>query len=175
MPDLKTLLAGAIAFLVGCLGSVYGGWTLHGLYADAQRVEQVEQTAAKSEEARTKVDALSVTQQQANAAREKSNNAIRHEVEHYAQDTPPADRVTLPGAWRVRHDAAASGTPATAAGVADDAAGEPAAAAAEPVDDAVAIATVADNYASCRDALAQVAGWQDWWQTVREYSSAGAP
>lgn len=161
----------AAAFIISLIASAWGGWSARGWYEDAQHLAQAEVAAKRTEEAHTKVDALAVAQQQANAARAQSNNAIRHEVEHYAQDTPPADRVTLPGAWRVRHDAAASGTPAATAGVADDAAGEPAAAA--PVDDAVAITAVADNYASCRDALAQVAGWQEWWQTVREYSSAG--
>lgn len=36
-----------------------------------------------------------------------------------------------------------------------------------PVSDAVALSTVAQNYETCRDAIAQVRGWQRWWAEVQ--------
>lgn len=83
---------------------------------------------------------------------------ITKEVLRYVEVTPPADRVVLPGTWRVRHDAAATGEPPDAAGLASGAT--------EPVEDAVAIETVADNYEGCRESIRKLSGWQLWWSDI---------
>ena len=61
-------------------------------------------------------------------------------------------------AWRLLHDAAATGEPAEPARLA--------AGAAEPVADAAAIGTVAGNYEQCREYIEQLRGWQRWWGEV---------
>lgn len=80
---------------------------------------------------------------------------IIKEVTAYVEVTPADQRCTLPGTWRVRHDAAATGVPASAE------AGSLAIGSAGPVEDAAALATVADNYATARECAEKLAGWRD--------------
>lgn len=80
---------------------------------------------------------------------------ITKEITRYVQVTPPDQRCVLPGTFRVRHDAAATGVPPERS-----AAGPVADATAAPVEDATVLDTVGDNYAACREASAQLEGWQ---------------
>lgn len=89
------------------------------------------------------------------AAQAPKDRLITKEITRYVQVTPPDQRCVLPGTFRVRHDAAASGLPPEGS-----AAGSVADAAAAPVDDATALETVADNYTACREYSAQLEGWQ---------------
>lgn len=79
---------------------------------------------------------------------------ITKEITRYVEVTPPDQRCTLPGTWRLRHDAAATGQPA------DPQAGPLATGAADPVDDAAALETLGTNYQACRNDQAKLAGWQ---------------
>ena len=127
----------------------------------AQAQLESERLAAATLAARQKrVNALGVALAKAKADRAGRDRTIIQEVYRYEQVTPAADRCTLPGAWRLRHDLAATGEPAT-----DPA--RLAAGGAQPVADATALATVADNYVQCRDAIEQVKGWQVWWSAVQ--------
>ncbi|PRP68543.1 hypothetical protein BUE93_21885 [Chromobacterium amazonense] len=68
-------------------------------------------------------------------------------------------RVLLPGAWRLQHDAAARlSAAAQPAAVASDAA--------RPVDDLAALETITGNYAQCQEWRAALIGWQQWHQQL---------
>lgn len=145
-------------------------------YWHGQRVEQGDQAArdrSTAEQLRDQaiayageiverqaaVDRLAIDIEAARAAQAPKTQIITREVIRYA--TLPADRrCTLDGAWRVLHDAAATGAPP------DPGAAGLAAHAAQPVDDAAALETVAGNYATCNDVAAQLVGWQSWWHRV---------
>lgn len=88
------------------------------------------------------------------AAQAPRDRIIAQEIVRYVQVTPPVLRCTLPGTWRLRHDAAATGLPGAAG------AGSVADGLAEPVDDAAALETVGANYEACRAAIARLEGWQ---------------
>lgn len=141
-----------------------------GSFLFGRDVEEGEQAQAQLESERLaaavlarkqrRVDALGVALAKAKADRAGRDRVIIQEVYRYEQVTPAADRCTLPGTWRLRHDLAATGEPAA----------DPArlvAGGAQPVADATALATVANNYVQCRDAIEQVKGWQAWWSTVQ--------
>lgn len=159
--SLKTaLLCLAIGSLVGGLS----GWVLRGDHEDAKRLKAVQAGIAKTAEGKAKGDELGTRQAQAQATQASKNHIITKEVIRYVEVTPAADRRTLPGTWRVRHDAAATGEPAEPARLAHGAA--------DPVEDAAALETVADNYTGCRTAIAQVKGWNEWWAMARHYCGA---
>lgn len=133
-----------------------------------QHVEEAEQAQAQldterlaealARAKRREVATLALQLATARAARVARDRIITQEVTRYVEVTPAADRCTLPGTWRVRHDLAATGgDPAAPGGPAG---------AAEPVTDAAALDTVAGNYLTCRDAIDQVKGWQAWWAVV---------
>lgn len=96
------------------------------------------------------------------AAQAPKDRIITREITRYETVTLPAERCLLPGTWRVRHDAAATGDPAFAeTGLL--AAGEDA-----PVEDAAALETIGDNYQICREAIAKLAGWQRRYAALEE-------
>lgn len=124
---------------------------------DAAKLDQALAYAAEIVERQGRVDALAADLEAERAKRTTKNRVITKEVIRYAQ--LPADRrCTLDPAWRVLHDAAATGEPADPARVA--------AGAAEPVADAAALETVAGNYEACREYIDQLRGWQRWWGEV---------
>lgn len=134
------------------------GWSVHADREDAARLRQVVQVVEKMDADQQAVDQLGSQQAKSNADQAVKDRVITREVIRYVQVTPADARCTLPGTWRVRHDAAATGDPAQAAGLAADAA--------IPVADDTALATVAENYTACRGYIEQVAGWQAWCRTV---------
>lgn len=124
---------------------------------DGAKLDQALAYAAEIVERQGKVDALAANLEAERAKRIPKNKIITREVVRYAQ--LPADRrCTLDPAWRLLHDAAATGEPADAARVA---AGD-----AEPVADAAALEVVAGNYEACREYIEQIEGWQRWWNEV---------
>lgn len=135
--------------------------------ATAQAVAQNRQALAYAAEIVRRqgtVDALAADLEAERQKRIPQNRIITREVIRYAQ--LPADRrCTLDGAWRLLHDAAATGTPADTARVADGSA--------PAVADAAALDTVAGNYEQCRDTIAQLTGWQQWWRAVQTPARAG--
>lgn len=144
------VLCGVGLFLTGYF---HGRHVVEGEIAEAQRTIAVAYAgrvvAAQDEAAALATENATLRQQ-----RETVDRIIVKEVVRYETLTQPALRCTLPGAWRMLHDAAATGEAPPAA------AGSLAAQHADPVEDAAALATVADNYAACRDAIEQVAAWQ---------------
>ena len=124
---------------------------------DGAKLDQALAYAAEIVERQGKVDALAAILAAERAKRIPKNRTITREVIRYVE--LPADRrCTLDPAWRVLHDAAATGEPADAARVA---AGD-----AEPVADAAALEVVAGNYEACREYIDQLRGWQRWWDEV---------
>ncbi|MDX9716266.1 MAG: hypothetical protein RBT67_02730 [Thauera sp.] len=109
-------------------------------------------------EQQDKADVFAAALERERAGRAAQNKTITREVIRYVE-LPPERRCDLDGAWRLLHDAAATGTPAETA---DVAAGQ-----AEPVTDAAALDTVANNYEQCREYIAQIEGWQRWYETVK--------
>jgi hypothetical protein len=126
---------------------------------DGAKLDQALAYAAEIVERQGRADALASELEAERAKRTPKNRIITKEVIRYAQ--LPADRrCELDPAWRVLHDAAATGEPADPARVA---AGD-----AEPVADAAALEVVAGNYEACREYIEQVEGWQRWWDEVSQ-------
>lgn len=124
---------------------------------DGAKLDQALAYAAEIVERQGKVNALAVELEAERAKRIPKNRIITREVVRYAQ-LPTDRRCTLDPAWRLLHDAAATGEPADTARVA---AGD-----AQPVADAAALETVAGNYEQCREYIDQLRGWQRWWGEV---------
>ena len=124
---------------------------------DGAKLDQALAYAAEIVERQGKVDALAANLEAEREKRIPKNKIITREVVRYAQ-LPANRRCTLDPAWRLLHDAAATGEPADTARVA---AGD-----AEPVADAAALETVAGNYEQCREYIDQLRGWQRWWGEV---------
>ena len=103
-------------------------------------------------------DTLAADLETERAKRIPKNRTITREVIRYVE-LHPDRRCTLDPAWRLLHDAAATGEPADTARVA--------AGAADPIEDAAALESVAGNYEQCRDYIAQLEGWQRWWDEVK--------
>jgi len=157
-------LAGlAVAALLGVglfiAGYFHGRHVVEGEIAEAQRTIAIAY-AGRVVEAQAAADILATENARIRDTQKVQDRIIVKEVIRYETVTPPALRCTLPGAWRLLHDAAATGEAPAAA------AGSLAAANAAPVDDAAALATVADNYAACRDAQEQVKAWQRRFHTL---------
>lgn len=149
-----------IIFWIATLGAAaLGGWSMRGDHEDAKRLTAIALAASKKDSVQQAVDRSAADQANAAAAQAVKDRIITREVIRYVQVTPIADRCTLPGTWRVRHDAAATGRPAESAGLADGQAA--------PVTDADALDTVAENYVACRTYAEQVAGWQAYWEAVK--------
>lgn len=161
MVGLKTTLA---AFAVGAIIGLASGWSMHADREAARQLKTAQASSQRTAEGKDKGDALATTQAKAAASQATKDRVITKEVIRYVEVTPAADRCTLPGTWRMRHDASATGEPAEPTRLAHGAT--------DPVDDAAALETVADNYAGCRHVIEQVKGWQDWWQIAKHYCGA---
>lgn len=150
-----------ILFWLGSLLLATGaGWQLRGDHQAGQRLDQVEQVQKASVAVQDVVDHQAQDHAEQSTRQAQKDRVIYKEVIRYEIVTQPAGRCNLPGTWRVRHDAAATGDLPESPSLAD--------AAAEPVADAAALATVADNYTACRGYIDQVAGWQAFWVSVKD-------
>lgn len=124
---------------------------------DAALLDQAIAYAGEIVERQGRVDSLAEELAAEQAKKAPKARLITKEVVRY--ESLPADRrCDLDSAWRVLHDAAATGEPPEPARLA--------AGAAPPVGDAAALATVAGNYESCRTYIDQLEGWQRWWESV---------
>lgn len=159
---LRILLG--LAVLVGWPGGyLLGRHDQAGTHA-RQQLDQALAYAGEIVRRQGAVDQLATELETARARRGAADHAITREVIRYVE--LPADRrCTLDGAWRLLHDAAATGTPADPARLA--------AAGAEPVADAAALETVAGNYEHCRDLAAQLNAWQQWYRAAQTYERTG--
>lgn len=155
--------AGVAIVVVAILFGTYqfGRHVKTGEVAEQQR-QQVEEITRLKEQRQVKADELAL----ANAARRDEaaprEKLITREVTRYVQVTKPADRCNLPGTWRLRHDAAATGVPIAAE--AGPVGLDPAAA----VEDAAALETLSDNYAAARECFAQLAYWQRRYHLIEQ-------
>lgn len=154
-------LAGILLLASLLLGSyIFGRHTMAGEVAQEQRDDErlaAAQLAAKQR----RIDALAAAHEVAQAIQRPKDRIILKEIVRYETTVPADRRCTLDGAWRVLHDAAATGQPADTARLA--------AGAAAGVADAAALDTVGENYNRCRDAIDQVTGWQAWYDIVEAH------
>ncbi len=125
---------------------------------DQQRLDDAIAYADEIVARQGRADTLAADLETERAKRIPKNRTITREAIRYVE-LPPDRRCTLDPAWRLLHDAAATGEPADAARVV--------AGAAEPVEDAAVLESVAGNYEQCRDYIAQLEGWQRWWGEVK--------
>lgn len=147
-----------VAATVLCGLSWSAGWRMRG---DRERAALLDQAVAYAREVAARQadnDQLSADLERARSIRAPKDRIITKDVIRYETLIAPADRCVLDGRWRLLHDAAATGEPADAAGLA--------AGAAEPVTDAQALEGVTDNYIGCRESIDKVRGWQRWWDEV---------
>lgn len=156
----QRLLVALIILIVCCATSAKLGWN----YRDGEVVQQVLEAVKEQQEkfdaAQLRADGLELQLSALRTARLTNDRIITKEVARYVEVTPADQRCTLPGTWRVRHDAAATGIP-TDAGAGSLAFGADAA-----VEDAAAIETVADNYAIARECADKLEGWKRRYRTV---------
>jgi len=92
------------------------GWRVCNDRRDAQLLEQERADRALADQQRKLVEALALELANDRAKKKAKDRIITQEVTRYVEVTPAPDRVVLPGAWRVRHDAAATGDPGLATG-----------------------------------------------------------
>lgn len=144
--------------VVACCASFVAGWQVHGWRDSAGQLKAVQETRTAEHQAQERTDTVAAAIETDRAAQAPRDREIIKEVIRYVEVTPAADRCNLPGTWRLRHDAAATGTPTDPASVLAGAAGA--------VTDAAALEVVADNYQQCREWRRQVVGWQAWWGSV---------
>lgn len=166
MLPLNTLalraLAALIALAAACAtGYAYGQRVIKGEIAQEQLKTGLAYAARISEQ-QTTADELNAQNTALRQAAAPKTHTITREIIRYESTTPPAQRCALPGAWRLLHDAAATGQPATAE------TGPLVTAEAAPVADAAALATVGANYATCREVIAQLEGWQNRYHALEE-------
>lgn len=107
-----------------------------------------------------KADQLAAENNTLRAAQAPRDRTIIKEVTRYEFIEPPGNRCTLPGTWRLLHDAAATGQPPAAE------AGPLATRSADQVTDAAALRTIADNYAACRNDAAKLEAWQRRYKAI---------
>lgn len=153
----KILIASAAGLVLFLAGFRLADNLAEGRAAQAE-LDLERQIGAMRDAKQRRVDALARDLETERAGRKVRDRIIYKEVQTYGQIVPAARRVTLDGTWRLLHDAAATGDPALATGLA--------AAEARPVGDAAALNTVAVNYETCRDWRAQLIGWQRYWMEV---------
>jgi len=158
---LRTLLA--LGLVAATLAAAYLLGRSHESAAQAEAQNTLARAyAAEILTRQAAVDALGAELEAERTTRRTADRTITREVIRYVE--LPADRrCTLDGAWRLLHDAAATGTPADTARVADGSA--------PAIADAAALETVAGNYEQCRDLAAQLDGWQRWWRAARPVES----
>lgn len=162
LAQAEGLKTAAICFVVVAviLGAYHHGRQFEAGKVAKERQEQQATILRLKEERQIKADELALANAARRAEAAPRERLITKDVTRYVQVTNPADRCSLPGTWRLRHDAAASGVP-----IAPES-GPLASGTAPPVDDAAALETVADNYAIARECLARLEGWQRRYATV---------
>lgn len=149
-----------LGFIASLALAVATGWKLRGDHEGAEKLSQALAYAEEVKRRQGRVDALAVDLETARAAQKPKDRIITKEVVRYETVVPAVRRCSLDGAWRLLHDAAATGNPTEPARLA---AGDT-----PGVTDAAALDTVAGNYEGCRDAIGQVIGWQRFWETVTQ-------
>lgn len=156
---IRALIGIAVLGVTALAAYTHGRHTVQGEAATAQLTTALAY-AGEIVSRQDTADRLATENTALRAAQAPKDRIITREIIRYETVTPPALRCLLPGTWRLRHDAAATGEPAAAE------AGPVASAAADPVTDAAALQTIDSNYAACRNAIDQVDGWQRRYQAL---------
>lgn len=150
----------AALWLASCAASAWFGWDYRAGKAAAEQLDTAIAYAGQIRAEQEAAHGLAADLATARAAQAPNDRTITREITRYVQVTPSDQRCTLPGAWRLRHDAAATGIPAPAE------AGPLAAGDVAPVEDAAALETVGENYAAARECRAKLKGWIDRYEQL---------
>lgn len=136
---------------------------------DAARIDKLARDLAAAQSAET----TRIVTEYVDRVREVrvAGRTILKEVPVYVHANTP----DLPAGFRIVHDAAATGVPPVPGTAPGADAGADSATPAAPVPAQVAAATVADNYATCRETAAQLAGLQQWVASQHDLSRKQAP
>lgn len=151
-----------LVWLATCIGSAWLGWDYRDGKVAAEKLAVANEQKKLADAAELKANGLELELSALRTAHTVTDRIITKEVARYVQVTPPALRCTLPGTWRLRHDAAATGMSP------DPGAGSVALGTDTAVEDATALETVADNYATARECLDKLAGWQQRYRTIEQ-------
>lgn len=143
---------------VSAVLSFGAGWTANGWKHDAALLDQALSYADAIVAEQEKVDQLSTDLEAERQTKAPKERIITREVTRYVQVVPVVDRCTLPGQWRLLHDAAATGEPPSSPSLDD--------AGSTPIEDAAALETVAENYQACREWRGQLIGLQRYVKDV---------
>lgn len=156
---LNTRMAGLAVLLILGIGTFLLGYQ-HGLSVAAGEQAEIERDTAidyANQTIHLEHDNADLVSQQETARKNahETQKIITREVIRYANRP---DTCQLPAAFRMLHDAAATGT-ATAAEANPVDAGST-----DPVADAAALDTITSNYALCHDTAEKLKAWQQRYQ-----------
>lgn len=160
MISAQRLLILLVVWLSCCAGSAWFGWDYRDGKVAKEKLKAGEALQKQVDQAQGRNDSLELQLAALRTAQAPKDKQITKEVTRYVQVTPPAQRCSLPGTWRVRHDDAATGIPPAAD------AGPLAAGTDAPVEDAAALETVADNYADARACGIKLDGWIRYYRSL---------
>lgn len=155
--SLRILIALCAAAFVFGAGLKLGYDHSEGRHAKAE-LEQQRLSDAITHKLKTDFRVLDTQRAEREAIHTQKDIVITKEVIRYVQVTPAANRVVLPGTWRLSHDASATGEPAGAGPYVDGAS--------DPVEDAAALETVSDNYKACRYDKRRLKDLQDRYRLI---------
>ena len=159
-PRAIAIVTLAALWLASCAASAWFGWDYR---SGKVAAEKLDNTIAADGQIRAETGTaaeLGTDLASARTAQAPKDRTITREITRYVSVTPADQRCTLPGSWRLRHDAAATGIPAPAE------AGPLAAGDASPVEDAAALETVGENYAAARECHTKLKGWIDRYERL---------
>ena len=153
-PQAIRALAIGIAMIALVVGSYQFGRHVKTGEIAQEKLDDALAYAGLVREQQGRADILAAENTTLRAQQAPKDRIITKEITRYVEVTPADERCTLPGTWRVRHDAAATGVPtdAEAGSLAIGTGGE--------VEDAAALETVGENYATARECLGKLEGWQ---------------
>lgn len=156
---LKALVIGALLLTAVIAIYQFGRHVKTGEVA-AENLQAARALATQVQALQDKADLLTTANTLLRGQKTPKDRLITKEITRYADLTPSDQRCTLPGTWRVRHDAAATGIPldAETGSVAFGTGGE--------VEDAAALEIVAENYAAARECADKLDGWIRRYRTV---------
>lgn len=132
---------------------------LSGFQTGEQRAQSQAEQRQRDEQRQwqTRLTGLAQQQKWLQLQHDKHVQSLERNLEAYRQHY--RQRIVLPAAWRLQHDAAANlSAPAQPAGGAADRA--------LATDDLAALYTVSHNYARCQQWREALIGWQDWYALV---------
>ena len=160
------ILALVVGWVISSAGSAWLGWDYRDGKVAQEKLEVATAYAEWAEQQQARGDKLDAELSATRSAQAPRDRLITKEITRYVQVTPPDQRCSLPGTWRVRHDAAATGTPITAEsgplGIGENGA----------VEDATALDTVGENYATARECFDKLDYWQRRYRTIERAGAA---